>query len=105
MKEQNYLDHLVGVFGHPASEKPGMVIQEAAFRDLGLQHWHFVTIDVDAGKLGDAILGLKGMKIRGINCTIRHKIEVLKYIDKLAPSTELIGAVNTIINDNGVLTG
>ncbi len=105
MKEQNYLDNLVGVFGHPAAENPGVVIQEAAFRDLGLEHWHFLTIDVDPGKLGDAILGLKAMKFRGINCTIPHKIEVLKYIDKMSPSAELIGAVNTIINDNGVLTG
>jgi shikimate dehydrogenase len=105
MKDQNYLDHLVGVFGHPAAENPGVVIQEAAFRDLGLQHWRFLTIDVDAGKLGDAILGLKAMKFRGINCTIPHKIEVLKYIDKLAPTAELIGAVNTIINDEGILTG
>lgn len=105
MKDQNYLDHLVGVFGHPAAENPGVVIQEAAFRDLGLRHWHFLTIDVDPGKLGDAIQGLRAMKFRGINCTIPHKIEVLKYIDKLAPSAELIGAVNTIINDDGVLTG
>jgi len=105
MKEQNYLDHLVGVFGHPVAENPGVVIQEAAFRELGLNHWHFLTIDVDPGKLSDAILGLKAMKFRGINCTIPHKIEVLKYIDKLAPSAKLIGAVNTIINDNGILTG
>jgi shikimate dehydrogenase len=105
MKEQNYLDNLVGVFGHPAAENPGVVIQEAAFRDLGLERWHFLTIDVDPGKLGDAILGLKAMKFRGINCTIPHKIEALKYIDKLAPSARLIGAVNTIINDNGILTG
>ena len=45
------------------------------------------------------------MKMRGINCTIPHKIEVIKYLDKIAPSAKLIGAVNTIINDDGVLTG
>jgi len=45
------------------------------------------------------------MKFRGINCTIPHKIEALKYIDKIAPSAKLIGAVNTIINDAGLLTG
>lgn len=105
MKEQNYLDNLVGVFGHPAAENPGVVIQEAAFRALGLERWRFLTIDVDPGKLGDAVAGLKAMKFRGINCTIPHKIEVLKYIDKIAPSAKLIGAVNTIINDDGVLTG
>jgi shikimate dehydrogenase len=105
MKEQDYLDHLVGVFGHPAAENPGVVIQEAAFRDLGLRNWRFLTIDVDPGKLGDAIVGLKAMKFRGINCTIPHKIEVLKYLDRLSPAARLIGAANTVVNDDGVLTG
>jgi shikimate dehydrogenase len=105
MKEQDYLDHLVGVFGHPAAENPGVVIQEAAFRSLGLRNWRFLTIDVDPGKLGDAILGLKAMKFRGINCTVPHKIEAVKYVDKLSPGATLIGAVNTIVNDGSVLTG
>ena len=105
MKEQNYLDHLVGVFGHSVAENPGVVIQEAAFRALGLERWHFLTIDVAPEKIGDAIAGLKAMKMRGINCTIPHKIEVLQYLDNIAPSAKLIGAVNTIINDDGVLSG
>ena len=105
MKEQNYLDNLVGVFGHPVSENPGVVIQEAAFRALGLDRWRFLTIDVNPEDIVDALKGLKAMKMRGINCTIPHKIEVIKYLDKIAPSAKLIGAVNTIINDDGVLTG
>ncbi len=105
MKEQNYLDHLVGVFGHPVAENPGVVIQEAAFADLGLERWRFLTIDVEPGDLGAAIQGLKAFKMRGANCTIPHKIEVLKYLDVIAPSARLIGAVNTIINDGGKLTG
>lgn len=105
MKEQNYLDHLVGVFGHPVAENPGVVIQEAAFRALGLDRWRFLTIDVKPEHIGDAIKGLKAMQMRGINCTIPHKIEVIKYLDKIAPSAKLIGAVNTVINDDGVLTG
>lgn len=105
MKEQNYLDSLVGVFGHPVSENPGVVIQEAAFRALGLDRWRFLTIDVEPENIGAAIAGLKAMKFRGINCTIPHKLEVIKHLDKIAPSAKLIGAVNTVINDDGVLTG
>jgi len=105
MKEQNYLDHLVGVLGHPVAENPGVVIQEAAFADLGLERWRFLTIDVDPSELGAAIQGLKAFKMRGANCTIPHKIEVLKYLDVIAPSARLIGAVNTIVNDGGKLTG
>ena len=57
MKEQNYLDHLVGVFGQPVAENPGVVIQDAAFRALGLERWRYLTLDVDKDKLGDAIRG------------------------------------------------
>lgn len=105
MKEQNFLDNLVGVFGHPAAENPGVVIQEAAFKDLGLERWRFLTIDVDPDKLADAMAGLKAMKMRGINTTLPHKIEVLKYLDEISPSAQLIGAVNTIVNNEGILFG
>ena len=105
MKEQNYLDCLVGVFGHPAAENPGVVIQEAAFRDMGLPLWRFLTIDVDPDQLGDAIKGLKAFKMRGVNCTIPHKINVIQYLDELSESARLIGAVNTIVNNGGRLFG
>ena len=105
MKEQNYLDCLVGVFGHPAAENPGVVIQEAAFRDMGLPLWRFLTIDVDPDKLEDAIKGLKAFKMRGINCTIPHKLNVIQYLDELSESARLIGAVNTIVNNGGRLFG
>ncbi len=105
MKEQNYLDCLVGVFGHPAAENPGVVIQEAAFRDMGLDLWRFLTIDVDPDKLEDAMKGLKAFKMRGINCTIPHKINVIRYLDELSESASLIGAVNMIVNNDGKLFG
>lgn len=105
MKEQNYLDNLVGVFGHPVAENPGVIIQEAAFKDMGLDRWRFLTIDVDPDDLEDAINGLKAFKMRGINCTLPHKIKVLEYLDELSKSAELIGAVNTIVNTDGKLFG
>ena len=105
MKEQNYLDNLVGVIGQPVAENPGVVIQEAAFKAMGLERWRFLTLDVDKDKLGDAIKGLKAFKMRGINCTIPHKIAVMQYLDEITQSAKLIGAVNTIVNDNGRLFG
>lgn len=105
MKEQNYLDSLVGVFGHPVAENPGVVIQEAAFKAMGLDLWRFLTIDVAPEALEDAIKGLKAFKMRGINCTIPHKIKVIDYLDELSESAKLIGAVNTIVNTDGKLFG
>lgn len=105
MKEQNYLDHLVGVFGQPVAENPGVVVQDAAFQALGLDRWHFLTLDVDKDQLENAINGLKAMKMRGINCTIPHKIAVMQYLDEVSESAQIIGAVNTVVNDNGRLFG
>lgn len=105
MKEQNYLDHLVGVIGQPVAENPGVIIQDAAFRALGLERWRYLTLDVDKDQLENAINGLKAFKMRGINCTIPHKIEVMKYLDEISESARIIGAVNTVVNDNGRLFG
>ncbi len=105
MKEQNYLDNLVGVFGHPVAENPGVVIQEAAFAQMGLARWRFLTIDVAPEDIKAAVDGLKAFKMRGINCTMPHKINVLQYLDEISDSARLIGAVNTIVNTNGVLFG
>ena len=105
MKEQNYLDHLVGVFGQPVAENPGVIIQDAAFAAMGLERWHFLTLDVDKDQLENAINGLKAFKMRGINCTIPHKIAVMQYLDEISESAQLIGAVNTIVNRGGELWG
>ncbi len=105
MKEQNYLDNLVGLFGHPAAENPGKVIQEAAFADLGLKRWRYLTLDVAPDALEDAVRGLKAFGMRGVNCTIPHKIKVIPFLDELSEAAKLIGAVNTIVNTDGHLFG
>ena len=48
---------------------------------------------------------IKKIKIDGFNVTIPHKVEMMKYLDKMDESCSLIGAVNTVTNDNGVLKG
>jgi shikimate dehydrogenase len=49
--------------------------------------------------------GVKGFGIRGLSVTIPHKVEIMRYLDHIAPLAAKIGAVNTVINDNGILTG
>ena len=72
---------------------------------MGLERWHFLTLDVDKDQLENAINGLKAFKMRGINCTIPHKIAVMQYLDEISESAQLIGAVNTIVNTDGRLYG
>ena len=100
----NYKAELVGVFGHPVAENPTIVMQEAAFRELGL-HWRYLTIEVYPADLENAIKGLRAMNWRGINLTIPHKVAVLEYLDEVAPDAALMGAVNTVRREGAKLIG
>lgn len=103
-QEPNYKAELVGVFGHPVAENPTIVMQEAAFLALGL-NWRYLTIEVYPEELADAFKGLRAMNFQGINLTIPHKVEVLKYLDEVAEDARLMGAVNTVRREGKKLIG
>jgi shikimate dehydrogenase len=100
----NYKAELVGVFGHPVAENPTVVMQEAAFRALNL-NWRYLTIEVYPQDLETAMQGLRAFNMKGINLTIPHKVEVLKYLDEVKPDAALMGAVNTVIRIGDSLIG
>jgi shikimate dehydrogenase len=93
--DTNYKSELVGVFGHPVAENPTIVMQEAAFKALGL-NWRYLNIEVLPEDLEQAIRGLRAMNFAGINCTIPHKVAVLEFLDEVAQDAKLMGAVNTV---------
>lgn len=99
-----YRSELVGAFGCPIDENPTGVMEEAAFKVKGLD-FRYLTIKVNHGDLKAAMDGVRAMNMRGINLTIPHKVEVLKYLDELSEAAEIIGAVNMVINENGRLWG
>ncbi len=99
-----YRSELVGAFGCPIDENPTGVMEEAAFAAKGLD-FRYLTIKVNKGDLKEAMNGMRAMNMRGINLTIPHKVEVVKYLDELTDEAEIIGAVNTVINNNGKLLG
>ena len=103
-KEPNYKAELVGVFGHPVAENPTIVMQEAAFRALDL-NWRYLTVEVYPEDLAAAMQGLRAFNMRGINLTIPHKIEVLKYLDEVSTAAQLMGAVNTVVREGDRLVG
>lgn len=104
MAERNYKSELVGVFGCPVAENPTIVMQEAAFKALDL-NYRYLTIEVRPKDLEAAIKGIRACNFRGINLTIPHKVEVLKYLDVIADDAKLMGAVNTVCNKDGILYG
>ncbi len=103
-QKANYKAELIGVFGHPVAENPTVVMHEAAFKELGL-NWRYLTIEVYPEDLKNAIKGLRAFNMKGINLTIPHKVEVLKYLDQVSEAAGLMGAVNTVVQEKGKLFG
>jgi shikimate dehydrogenase len=101
---KNYRSRLVYLFGCPVDENPTVVMQEAAFAEKGLD-WRYITMLVYPGDLENAFLGLRSMNFNGCNLTIPHKIEAIKYMDEISPSAALIGAINTVVVQDGKLIG
>ena len=95
---------ICGIIGDPIAHSMSPAIHNAAFDKLGLNYL-YVPFRVKREELGKAIAGVRALNIRGLNVTIPHKVTVIPFLDELDPLAQRIGAVNTIVNDDGVLTG
>ena len=92
------------VIGDPIDHSLSPNIHSAAFRELNLDS-SYIGYRIPKGELEGGIEGLKKIKIDGFNITIPHKIEMMQYLDKIDESCSIIGAVNTVVNNDGVLKG
>ncbi len=95
---------LIGLMAYPIRHSSSPAMQNEAFAKLGLDY-AYLAFEVDNDTLEDAITGLRALKMRGSNVSMPNKTVVHKYLDELSPAAEMCGAVNTIVNDNGKLTG
>ena len=90
---KSYRSQLVGCFGNPVDENPTGVMEEAAFREKGLD-FRYLTVLVRKEDLGKAMDGVRAFNMRGVNLTIPHKVRVLQYLDELSEAARITGAVN-----------
>lgn len=95
---------LLGILGDPVSHSLSPLMHNRACEELGLDIC-YVPLNVKADQLAMAIDGLRAMRFLGANITIPHKVSALALMDKLADSARNVGAVNTVVNKNGLLTG
>ncbi len=95
---------ICGLIGDPVEHSVSSAMHNAAFNSLGLDYV-YLPFRVEKERLASAIEGVRALNIRGINVTIPHKVAVMPLLDGLDPLAERIGAVNTILNDNGHLQG
>lgn len=95
---------LTGLLGSPVSHSISPSMHNEAFRQLSLDYI-YLCFDINTDELPIAVEGLKMMKVRGFNLTMPNKNRMTELCDKLSPASEISGAVNTVVNDHGILTG
>src|SRR5271169_6279919 len=95
-ERQTFLSMITGSFSTPAAENPTVAMIQAAY-----EHHHidarYLNCDVAPDALGDAVRGARAMGWVGFNCSMPHKVSVIKYLDGLGSSAALIGAVNCVV--------
>jgi len=94
------------IIGDPVEHSLSPAMHNAAYVELGIDHeFVFVASHVRVENIKSVVTAMRVMGFRGLTCTIPHKIAVMNYLDKIDPIAQKIGAVNTVVNDNGRLTG
>jgi len=104
MKEITGQTRLTGLLGSPVAHSISPAMHNESFRQLDLDYV-YLAFDVGTDNLKSAVDGLKTLNVRGFNLTMPNKNLMCEYVDKISPAVELSGAINTVVNDNGVLTG
>lgn len=95
---------LTALLGSPVAHSISPSMHNEAFRLLGLDYV-YLCFDVGEEGLPAAVQGLKTCGIRGFNLTMPNKNKAVELMDELSPAASLIGAINTVVNDNGRLIG
>jgi shikimate dehydrogenase len=93
-----------GVVGDPIEHSMSPAMQNAAFAARGLD-WVYVAFRLARGDAEACARGMKAMGIRGLNVTVPHKVDIMPFLDSIDDVARRIGAVNTIVNDGGLLRG
>ena len=91
---------LTGLIGYPVAHSKSPLMHNTAFEELGLNYTYEV-FEVKEDEVEQAFEDLKALNVAGFNCTMPDKIKAFELADEASIETKLIGAANTIVNDNG----
>lgn len=100
----NSTTKIIGLLGHPVKHSFSPNIHNYLFKKYN-ENNIYCCFDVEEEKLRECIEGIKSLGIEGCNVTIPHKVNIITYLDNIDNNARLIGAVNTIKNENGILNG
>ncbi len=95
---------LLALIGSPVGHSGSPAMYNYSFEKLGLDY-AYVAFDIRVEQVKEALSAMKLFHMRGMNVTMPCKTEAAKYMDELSPAARIIGAVNTIVNEDGKLIG
>ncbi len=94
----------LGIIGHPIGHSISPLFQQAALDAIGFDG-AYEAWDVAPDGVGEFVAGLRAPGTLGINVTVPHKEAVIPFLDEVDDWASTAGAVNTIVNRDGRLTG
>ncbi len=104
MQSINAKTGVCALIGHPVGHSLSPQIHNAAFAALDLPYV-YVAHDVQPGRVGQALDGVRAMGYRGLSVTIPHKVEAMECVDEVDDTARGIGCINTIVRDGDRLLG
>jgi len=95
---------LLALIGSPVGHSASPLMYNYSFEKLGLDY-AYVAFDVKEQDVKAALDAMRLFHMRGMNVTMPDKVEAARHVDELSPAAQIIGAVNTIVNEDGKLVG
>src|SRR3989338_324415 len=95
---------IVGIIGYPLGHTISPAMHNAAFKELGLDY-EYLTFETEPKEFPEAVSGLRALHIAGFNVTVPYKEEIIPFLDEVTKLAGIIGAANTVLNQEGKLIG
>ena len=95
---------LLALIGSPVGHSGSPAMYNYSFEKLGLDY-AYVAFDVKEHEVKAALDAMRLFHMRGMNVTMPDKTEAARHMDELSPAAQIIGAINTIVNEDGKLIG
>lgn len=103
-KEIDGKTEIIGIIGENVENSLSPFIHNQIILKYSL-NFCYLSFQVVQSNLDKAIQGIKALNIRGVNITFPYKVKVIKFLDEVEKSAQRVGAINTIVNNKGILTG
>lgn len=95
---------LLALIGSPVGHSGSPAMYNYSFEKLGIDY-AYVAFDIKEDQVKEALDAMRLFKMRGMNVTMPCKMEAARLVDELSPAAKIMGAVNTIVNEDGKLIG